>query len=1667
MLAAAEREPGQAADEGVLRRVEGVTGADLSGVRVHTGTASAQAAEAVSAQAYTVGHDVHFGTGRYRPGTPGGDRLLAHELVHAAQQGPQPAGTPLQAKAEVSEPGDLAEQEADRLADKAIAGGGDVAGAGAQVTPSVMKVSRKIQREEKEGSSEQPATPAVEAKAKLDAEEESEEDKGEEVGPPDASALAGGGGDEGGGAVSAGSGGEGGGGAGGAEGAQEVSAKDGAAAKEGGGQAEQAAPVVVTEGAQASNAPEKKEVVSEGQADAGASGTDNKAASSQAATENTASPQAKTQTPAQPTAESKPATPASDAKVTAPAAENKAAAAQVTENKEAAPTIDDEAKAPGAKKQAGAPATEKQAGAPVTESKKATTQQDVQKDPASARQALEEKPTPDRRQPQGAAASISGEGNKAPTEREPTSASAAAPDMAPGGGSPSPAPVAAVQSGNVSPEAPDAKPKVAGRTPPEPARNANSGAGGGGGGGGASKNAESDPGFQSVKGQVAKVAAGASSHAPAAQEVAEAHGAAQSPSNEVESKAEARHMGALSATEPAPFSRNAFKAALRQKIAEAAPKNLEEASNFKGNNQLGQVKSAVAEEVGKGKEQTTGPIEKKNREAPDQAGIQPKTVTPLSPREKSTPPSVPNAAAAAPKRKPDADVDMKSGPAEVDRKMAEAEVTEPQLQKSNESKFQAAVEAKKDAKADADAGPKKYRQVEQPALAGAQAGAEALVQQQLQAMGGGREAALQSVLGKQQAAKGQDEQARAQVAQKVQQIFGACQQKVEARLQRLDAEVNAAFDAGAGQARKQFEAYVGQRMDAYKEERYSGFAGKGRWIKDQFLGLPSEVNAFYTDGKQRYLAAMEATIDRVATMVETGLREATAEVGRGKKEVDEYVRSLPASLRQVGQQAQAQIQAQFDGLGQSIKDKQGELVDTLAQKYNDETQKLDQRIGELKAQNRGLVDKALDLVGDVIQTIKKLGEMLRSVLARVAGIVGRILADPIGFIGNLVRGAKEGFSRFSANIEQHLQQGLLGWLTGALAGAGLQMPASFDLKGIFSLVSQVLNMTWQAIRTRAVRILGERAVHALEKGSEIVKLLMTGGPAAIWEHVKSFVGDLKTVVVDQIKNFVITKVISAGITWILSLLNPASAFVKACKAIYDIVMFFVERAAQIADLVSAVLDSIEAVAGGAVGAMVAKIEGALVKALPVVIGFLASLLGIGGISEKVKAIIQKVRVPIEKAIDWVLKNAWEVLKKTGKWLGLVKDKDKKQDDAPAKKQAHKDQVGAKVTFTAHGETHATWVDAKSGVPVPMVASTPSVVKAKIEEWRPRLKELPQVESKRAGSLIGKAIGIEKSVSGLAVKAQGGGDEAALKAKQQQLADTLAQLFEVMAPNTDPSKSFADQDPMSTLKTPKYQQFKERFMKLANDLALSGGDARAQEIWLKTVNALQRTHTAYQAVPTDAAGRKDLSSDAFQQVMSQFEPIAHALKPYMDRFAHGKKSWAFWSGKAAREVAKRSAESALEKSALGSLFDDLNINGSWDIQMWASLSKAYATHAAQHVGEAEFRGFVGMGSSAEQSIFNKIEQPTFVGMLNEHAKANLKISWFAVAGDPKTGMNQPDWRFRTEDMEGVYARGGRAAMVALAESENKRRLELWKHKKIDEAPGGAPPEGGIAPIAAAG
>lgn len=84
------RSPGQPLDAATRAFMEPRFGHDFSNVRVHTDTTAAESARAVNALAYTVGPNVVFDTGQYTPEASEGKRLLAHELAHVVQQGPQP-----------------------------------------------------------------------------------------------------------------------------------------------------------------------------------------------------------------------------------------------------------------------------------------------------------------------------------------------------------------------------------------------------------------------------------------------------------------------------------------------------------------------------------------------------------------------------------------------------------------------------------------------------------------------------------------------------------------------------------------------------------------------------------------------------------------------------------------------------------------------------------------------------------------------------------------------------------------------------------------------------------------------------------------------------------------------------------------------------------------------------------------------------------------------------------------------------------------------------------------------------------------------------------------------------------------------------------------------------------------------------------------------------------------------------------------------------------------------------------------------------------------------------------------------------------------------------------------------------------------------------------------
>jgi len=784
---------------------------------------------------------------------------------------------------------------------------------------------------------------------------------------------------------------------------------------------------------------------------------------------------------------------------------------------------------------------------------------------------------------------------------------------------------------------------------------------------------KADPKFAAVEGKVKGSAKDLKKHPSGKAEANKAQDAAQAPGDDKASQAKAAQADEMATAKPKGFDKAAFVAAVKQAIAKAAPQNLDEADKFGTSGKADAVKGEVMGKVTEGKESSGKDIAEKTKQAPDPSVAKDKPVTPLKEQPAPQPPAV-DGAKAMPAKAPSEQTDLRAGPCEVKTTMADAEVTEQHLTASNEPQMQQAAVAQQEADAHAAQAPAQIHQREGEALQQAQAGAGADARAGVAAMTGARSRASGQVGGRQNAAKAKEEAERARISGEINKIFDKTKGEVEGILNGLDAKVTAEFEKGEGEARREFTAKHQADMERYKDERYSGVTGWARWTADLFTGLPKEADQIFDRAKALYEQKMATVISNVADLIGRELDAAKAKIAEGRQKIKEYVATQPRELQRFANEAATEMSGRFDQLESDVDAKQESLVEDLAQKYTEARNAVDEEIKAEQQKNKGLVDKAKDMVGDAIQAIIKLKDLFMGLLARAASAFTSILSNPLSFISNFMGAVKQGFMNFASRILEHLKKGLQGWLFGQLASAGIEIPDTLDAKGIIKMIASMLGLTWGSIKARIMAKapwIGQ-AIDFIESKVEVFVLLATQGVAGIWNWIKDKVGDVKEMVFGQIKTFVVEKIVKAGITWVLGMLNPAGALIKIVQALISVVQWIMERGAALGEFIGTVIDAVIDVARGGGGGVPAKIEGALAKAVPLVISFLAGLLGLGGISEKIKSILQAVQRPVGKAIDAVIGTALKAAKPLiakAKGIGAkIKAKLLGGDDSPEGKQ---------------------------------------------------------------------------------------------------------------------------------------------------------------------------------------------------------------------------------------------------------------------------------------------------------------------------------------------------------------------------------------------------------------
>ncbi|HZH92119.1 MAG TPA: hypothetical protein VEX70_16095 [Pyrinomonadaceae bacterium] len=774
---------------------------------------------------------------------------------------------------------------------------------------------------------------------------------------------------------------------------------------------------------------------------------------------------------------------------------------------------------------------------------------------------------------------------------------------------------------------------------------------------------ESDPRFAKIVEDLKRKSAKVKQHPTPKQKAAEAQAAAKGPPNERAAGGKAKQVDKIKEAKTKKPESDSFLSLLRAEIEKAMPKTLGDTEKFMKGGDASSLKGSLKGNVNQQKQEATGDVSSASKEPPGEAG-EAKQSTPI-PNEPQPPSPDVDAAAGMPAPKTAADVSLQDSKQDTDAAMADAEVTPTQLKKANDPRFSAVLTAKDSVGKQADAAPAAFRARERGVLTSAGAQAKAASRKGAGAMLGSKAKSKSAVQLRQEAAKKKDELERKKVADDIEAIYNRTKTNVENKLASLETEVGAMFDTGTDAALSAMKSYVEERIFNYKLERYLSIPGVGaaRWVADQFTGLPEEVNAFYVEGRNIFTRLMDALVVRVADLVEKRLAEAKAMVADGQNEIKLYVSNLAPNLRSVGESAQKEIDGRFKELEQGIENKKNELAQALAQKYKEASDKADKALKEIQDANKGLVQAFVEKLGEIIKVLAEFKDKLMALLKKGADTIKLILADPIGFLSNLIGAIKQGFNQFKANIKSWLVKGLIGWLFGALASAGVTPPADFSLASIFKLVMQILGITFENMRAKAVKLLGPTAVTVIEKLVEYVKTFIAGGPAKLWEQVKGDLSNLKEMVLGAIRDMIIETVIKAAVTKLLSMFNPAGAIVQAVLAIYNTVMFVIEQAAQIMSFVDAIVNSVSAIAQGAIGAAATKVEQALGAAIPLVIGFFARLIGLGDIPKRATATVKKVQGVIDAAIDKFLGKAIAFVKKMmGKLGGKERTPEEKKKD---------------------------------------------------------------------------------------------------------------------------------------------------------------------------------------------------------------------------------------------------------------------------------------------------------------------------------------------------------------------------------------------------------------------
>jgi hypothetical protein len=775
------------------------------------------------------------------------------------------------------------------------------------------------------------------------------------------------------------------------------------------------------------------------------------------------------------------------------------------------------------------------------------------------------------------------------------------------------------------------------------------------------------------------------------------------------------------------FDKEGFRKKLKEQINDTIKSN-EDAKKIGKNGVDENVTKDISKTVGEEKTKAGGKVEASSIVPPavpvtpaDEATTQePQKLNVVTPGVKTF---TTQKADLAPVKHPDEETDFTKETKVLDDDYKQNNLSQDKLQNSNEPRFIAADNQKQDSEAKAQELTDTTRADEKKKINGTRWSNTKSINEGYNTMLQKQDGTNKGRFDQQTQKSKEENKIRSDVHKQLTAIFNGANSTVLACFTAIDFYIEKIFGLSITKNLDKFSERVAKLLDDNDGWEWVGKKLTGSHVQDE-----TEI---FDVAKKEFIEHMQTPLDDLVDYVDKMLSTANKAIQDGRKKADEFWSKQSDETKKIAGDIYDETNTKFEELESSVQNKESSVIDSVTEKFSSALDELDERFEKAKIENMSWLDRAIAAVKSVINTIIELKNAIQRLAQKAAKYAEAIIDDPITFFGNLADGIGQGFTNFKNNIDKHLIKGVLEWLTGSMAGSEIVLPKELNFEGITSLVLQILGITMKKIKDLVIGVIGKERFEFIEKGVDatmaagnkilnIFKILNEKGLAGLWEFIMEEFDNLKEMLIENVKTFVIETITMKAMEYLLSLLIPGAGFIRAAQLLIKFVITLFQKAAQIIKILDGILDTFGDILNKNLGAVVAKVENVLSGFLSLAISFLAAVLGLDGIVGKVQKFIQQ---KIRPKIDQVLKNIANKIKKVVEKIGLTKlidksmkavekgkawvDDKKKKAKETAKKYGEKflDILGIKKKFKgSDGHDHTLFFEGSHENPTLMVAS---------------------------------------------------------------------------------------------------------------------------------------------------------------------------------------------------------------------------------------------------------------------------------------------------------------------------------------------------------------------------